>query len=416
MGIFLNPENLLFTEALSSSVYVDKTDFIRYTNSVIGKSGRYICVSRPRRFGKSTTANMLAAYYGRGCDTRDLFDGLSIASADTYEQHINRYNVIRLVMQDFMVSAGSVDGMISGIYDALCDDIEEDYKDYKDINTDGRSLGDILGDLYRLTDTPFVFVIDEWDCVLRYYSTDKASRDKYLEFLDLLLQDRPYVALAYLTGILPVKKNGRQYEIQSSVGKHSSVDMHISVKTHSYMDMFNDFSMTCCNALYKEYTDEICGFTEDEVRRICMERDRDYNAAKELYEGYTIGYVTVYNPLSVTRFLLTGIAKDYWTATESYEALERCLQTGTDGDTESIQRCIAKLLSGESVETDISEFENDFETYMVTDRSLDDALTLFVHLGYLTYDMSAKSVRIPNKELKAQFKMTLGNLRWDSTQ
>ncbi len=147
-----------------------------------------------------------------------------------------------------------------------------------------------------------------------------------------------------------------------------------------------------------------------------MERDRDYNAAKELYEGYTIGYVTVYNPLSVTRFLLTGIAKDYWTATESYEALERCLQTGTDGDTESIQRCIAKLLSGESVETDISEFENDFETYMVTDRSLDDALTLFVHLGYLTYDMSAKSVRIPNKELKAQFKMTLGNLRWDSTQ
>ncbi|MCD8294216.1 MAG: ATP-binding protein [Clostridia bacterium] len=381
MGCFLNPKNLLFKGWRESLVYVDKTNFIKYTNSVIGKFGEYICVSRPRRFGKSVTADMLTAYYGRGCDTHDLFDDLNIASADTYEQHINKYNVIHIVMKEFMSSTSSVDGMIALIRDELCRDIK---MDYKGIDTDGRSLNFILRDVYHLTNKPFVFIIDEWDCVIRYHKDDKCSQDKYLEFLELLIKDRPYMALAYLTGILPVKKNGKQ----------------------SSINMCDEFSMIKQEKDYKACTEEICGFTEDEVKSLCEKWGRDYNEAKGRYYGYNIGGVSVYNPRSVSCFIQSGIATDFWTGTESYEALEQYIQT----DAFEIQKNIVKLLSGESVEMEPQGFEND----LVTFKSLSNVLTLLVHLGYLTYDASTKTVRIPNTELNEQFRNTIENLRWDS--
>lgn len=68
MGIYLNPGNEGFLEAVSSKIYVDKTGLIKYTNELMNTEQKYICVSRPRRFGKSMALKMLAAYYSRGCD------------------------------------------------------------------------------------------------------------------------------------------------------------------------------------------------------------------------------------------------------------------------------------------------------------------------------------------------------------
>ena len=104
MGIYLNPGNERFEDAVSSEIYVDKTELIKYTNRVLKTEQKYICVSRPRRFGKSMAANMLAAYYGRNADSRKQFENLKIGKDVSFMEHLNQYNVIFLNMQDF--SAG----------------------------------------------------------------------------------------------------------------------------------------------------------------------------------------------------------------------------------------------------------------------------------------------------------------------
>lgn len=112
MGGYLNPGNEKFGEALNSQIYVDKTGLIEYTNRVMYSNQKYVCVSRPRRFGKSMAANMLAAYYSRGCDSRELFQGLKISKADACEKKLNQYNTIFLNMQEFLSQTSSMDEML----------------------------------------------------------------------------------------------------------------------------------------------------------------------------------------------------------------------------------------------------------------------------------------------------------------
>ena len=63
-----------------------------------------------------------------------------------------------------------------------------------------------LEDIYASTKNQFIFIIDEWDCIFREYKQDKEAQKQYLDFLRNLLKDKPYVELAYMTGILPIKK------------------------------------------------------------------------------------------------------------------------------------------------------------------------------------------------------------------
>ena len=93
MGILLNPDNIDFQQSLNSEIYVDKTELIKHTNRVLNTEQRFICVSRPRRFGKSMAANMLTAYYSKGCDSRELFSNYKIAKTDSFEKHLNNYNI-----------------------------------------------------------------------------------------------------------------------------------------------------------------------------------------------------------------------------------------------------------------------------------------------------------------------------------
>lgn len=209
MGIYLNPDNEGFQRALNSEIYVDKTGLIELINSKIYTEQCYICISRPRRFGKSMTANMLAAYYGRGTDSREMFSELKISGAENFEKHLNKYNVIRVNMTEFSKKSETVQGSI----DYLCKRLLHEFKkEFSEVDCfDWDDLISVLNDVYAETKIPFIFIIDEWDCIFREQQNDTEAQRIYLGFLRNLLKDQTYVALAYMTGILPIKKYGGSF-------------------------------------------------------------------------------------------------------------------------------------------------------------------------------------------------------------
>ncbi|MCI7099285.1 MAG: AAA family ATPase, partial [Lachnospiraceae bacterium] len=257
MGIYLNPRKRAFQKALKSQIYVDKSELIAYTNKVLDSEQQYVCVSRPRRFGKSMAANMLAAYYGRDADSKAEFEKLKIGKDASFLTHLNQYNVIFLNMQDFLSDKHDVEAMKIAIEKNILWDLLEEYPDIR--YYDSENLVRTLSDIYNAVDIPFVFIIDEWDCIFREKKTDKEAQKVYLDFLRNLLKDKQYVALAYMTGILPIKKYG----------------------THSALNMFDEFSMTNPKQLA-----EFVGFTESEVEDLCCQYGMDFEETKRWYDGY----------------------------------------------------------------------------------------------------------------------------------
>ena len=247
MGFYLNPDNKGFWESIRSRIYVDKTGLIAHTNELLNTAEKFVCVSRPRRFGKSMALEMLAAYYSRGCSSRELFQGLQIQGEQSFEEHLNQHNVIYLNMQQFLIEA-SPEGVTEYLEQEV---LRELYQEY-----DGLLQGDISGlalalrRIYAATGQQFIFLMDEWDCVMRERQESAEMQKKYLDFLRNLLKDQPFVALAYMTGILPVKKYGQ----------------------HSALNMFWEYSMTD-QGIFEEYT----GFTEQEVRKLCRQFDMDFD-------------------------------------------------------------------------------------------------------------------------------------------
>lgn len=207
MGIYLNPGNEAFRISVFSEIYVDKTELISFVNKRLGQEKRFLCVSRPRRFGKSMAANMLCAYYDRECDSRDLFQNLKIAKAASFQQHLNQYDVIFLNIQQFIRAAKTLDHLIDYIEMQILEEIKERYKEI---------LEDFSGTLPLALTTVFlkekrekkgfIFIVDEWDCIFRESKEKVEIQKRYLDFLKDLFKDRVYVKLVYMTGILPIKK------------------------------------------------------------------------------------------------------------------------------------------------------------------------------------------------------------------
>ena len=246
MGNYLNPDNSKFQEALNSDIYVDKTGLIRYTNSVLHTLQKNICVSRPRRFGKSMAANMLTAYYSKGCDSKELFSNLKIAKDTDFEKYLNKYDTIFLNMQDFLSRSNNIQELMERVRKIVLRELRSAYPDVDFF--DENDLIESMQDVYAYSRCPFVIIIDEWDCIFREYKQDKEAQEKYLDFLRDLLKDKGYIHLAYMTGILPVKKYG----------------------THSALNMFDEFSMLNPGPL-----GEYVGFTEDEVQTLCAKYQMD---------------------------------------------------------------------------------------------------------------------------------------------
>ena len=377
MGIYLNPENVDFQEVLNSKIYVDKSELIQYTNSVLRTTQKYICVSRPRRFGKSMAANMLTAYYSRGCDSRRLFQGLKIATHPDFEKHLNQYNVIHLNMRDYLTESENMKQLIQFVEDDLLDELQQEFSDLRMPRR--KTLVKVLEQAFAQYKIPFVFIIDEWDCIFRVHKSDAASQKEYLDFLRNLLKDKSYIALAYMTGILPIKKYGE----------------------HSAINVFYEYSMTDASPI-----EEFTGFTEQEVWQLCEQYKMPFSETKKWYDGYCVDGVSIYNPKSVVEAMLRGKFSNYWTQTETYEALKIYIQYNEFG----VQDVILKLLAGEKEKIDTTTFSND----MVTFATKDDVLTLLVHLGYLTYNAETKEIWIPNDEVMEQFISTVKVMGWGS--
>ena len=375
MGLYLNQNNTMFQEAVNSEIYVDKTLLIKELNKTVCTSDKYVCISRPRRFGKSIAANMLTAYYSRGCDSKELFAPYKISHAESFEKHLNKYNVISFDMQKFLVNTKSVEEMLEEMEEEILDELLMEYPElekYKRLN-----ISKAVGKIFASTGVPFVFIIDEWDCVLRYYSSESEQK-KYLDYLYALFKGQPYVALAYMTGILPIKKYG----------------------VHSALNMFNEYSMEGAYP-FSEFT----GFTEQETEELCLEYNIDLNETKKWYNGYNVDDIAIYNPRSVTEACRRKRFTNYWSKTETYNALKTPINLNFDGLKEKIE----KMIAGDKIGVNTAKFQND----MTSMKSADDILTLLIHLGYLTYDFNTKSCHIPNMEVQQEFINCIEDGGWE---
>ncbi|MBQ8639013.1 MAG: AAA family ATPase [Lachnospiraceae bacterium] len=378
MGIYLNPGHEAFKRAVSSEIYVDKTGLLSYTNKRLGTEQMYICVSRPRRFGKSMAANMLTAYYGRGSDSSFLFGDKKIAKDPSFQRHMNQYHVIFLNMQEFFSRTHDVEAMKSLIEKCVLRDLLREYADLDYF--DRTDLIGVLQDIYAECRIPFVFVIDEWDCIFRERKDDSRSQKIYLDFLRNLLKDKVYVALAYMTGILPIKKYG----------------------THSALNMFDEFSMTNPKQLA-----EFVGFTEEEVKCLCRQYEMDFEETRRWYDGYHFENVPhVYSPKSVVSAMLSRSFDSYWNQTETFEALRDYIVMNFEG----LKETIVSLLAGRKKSIDIGSFSNDMTSF----SSSDNVLTLLVHLGYLGYDFPTREVFIPNFEISSEFVRAVESAGWEN--
>ena len=376
MGNYLNPGNEKFRRMIQSEIYVDKTGMIKYTNSVLDTAQNYVCVSRPRRFGKSMAANMLTAYYSRGCNSKELFGKFEIAKDKDFEKYLNQYNTIFLNMQEFLSRSHNVEELIDRVKKLVIRDLKMEYPevDYFD-DTD---LIECMQDIYAQMQYPFVVIIDEWDCIFREYKQDKEAQEKYLDFLRDLLKDKACIYLSYMTGILPIKKYG----------------------THSALNMFDEFSMIDPGPL-------ACyvGFTEKEVEKLCKQYGMDMEEVKNWYDGYSFdGVPSVYSPRSVVNSMRFQKISNYWNQTETFEAL----QIYIDMNFEGLRDDILSMIAGETVPVITRSFTNDMTTF----RTEDDVLTLLIHLGYLGYRYADKTVFIPNEEIRSEYVSAIAVSDW----
>ena len=377
MALYLNVGNESFQESLNSLIYVDKSPLIEILNKSIKTKNKYFCLSRPRRFGKSVTAQMICSYYAKGQDCSPLFDDLKIASFDDYKKHLNQYDAISINISDeFSRASHNVKSMTDILTKSIVRELKEEYPNC--VISSPEFLDLTLQEVYNYSKVPFVFVIDEWDCIMREKKEDPDSLKQYLEWLKAIFKDKPYVGLAYMTGILPVKKYG----------------------SHSALNMFTEYSMTEPLNL-----GQYIGFTENEVKDICKQHDVAFNQMQQWYDGYSFKDVPhIYNPNSVVNAATYKKFISYWTKTETFESLQEYIDMNMEG----LRDDIVKLIAGEDVIVDVSTFSND----MVTFHSKDDVLTLLIHLGYLAIKGSTNLgviVHIPNEEIKLEFKTCVKN-------
>ncbi|MBQ9001119.1 MAG: AAA family ATPase [Eggerthellaceae bacterium] len=368
MGIYLNPGNWMFQDTLNGQFYIDKTGIASFVNATMNTPRKFSCVSRPRRFGKSVDADMLVAYYSKGADSRAQFEGLAVSHDPTFEAHLNAHNVIKLNIVQMLPFSDGLAGVGKAIAAEVIPELRATWSDI--VPDDETSLPKALTLVYAATGSRFVFVVDEWDCVMREAADDEPAQKAYLDFLRDLFKDRPYVDAVYMTGILPIKKYGR----------------------HSALNLFTEYSIVDPKTL-----DRLFGFNACDVERLCGEFGMDYAEMARWYDGYLLGpeRIHVYNPRSVAGAIGERQYSSFWTQTETFEALQRYIDIDFDG----VQHDLVAMLDGARVPANVGLFEND----MVTFKSKDDVYALLVHLGYLGYDQVERAVFIPNEEIRREF-------------
>ena len=368
MGIYINTGNAGFQSVLNGE-YVDKSGLIAIVNSTLFTERRMSCVTRSRRFGKSLAAKMLCAYYDHSCDSRALFADLKIASDPSFEQHLNKYPVIKLDISDFVARFRNDDSIVRKIDEEVRADLQTTYPDVPAEPDD-----DLMAYLIRVnarTGQQFIFIIDEWDAICREFNPGTTAMDGYVNWLRRMFKggstERVFAGV-YMTGILPVKK----------------------YKTESALNNFAEYSMVEPRRMGSFF-----GFTKDEVRALADKYGMDFDDLEKWYDGYQIGdELSMFNPNSVIQALDAGRCRSFWASTGAFDAVAHYINMNYEG----LKDDIVRMLAGGRCKVNPTKFQNDMSVI----RSKDDVLTVLIHLGYLSYNWKKNECYIPNYEVSGE--------------
>lgn len=368
MGIYLNPNNAGFKETLAGKIYVDKTLMISELNKFIGTPDKYICVSRPRRFGKTIATKMLCAYYSKGCDSREMFSKLKISKAKNYEQYLNKLNFIKIDVASEYQNARVKDEMLIDLQSKLLREFRAQFPKIK--FRDNETLANCMLEVYAATDETFVIILDEYDCLVRNQFGTHLFAD-YLEFLNGLFKSETLsnaISLAYITGILPVVRD----------------------RVQSKLNNFREYT------ILKAYNlAEFVGFTEKEVKPLCRKYKVDFTKLKKEYDGYSLNGLEIYNPESVVMCMETGDFDNFWGRTSTYAVITDRLKHNYKGAKDDV----IKMIAGEEIKVDVGAYLNTMTDFVTKD----DVFTYLIHLGYLAYDNVKCTCRIPNIEVRKEW-------------
>ncbi|MCI5664777.1 MAG: ATP-binding protein [Mediterranea sp.] len=389
MGTYINKGNNAFRDIVTHE-YVDKTSLIPLVNATLNSESRYSCVTRCRRFGKSMAAKMLCAYYDKSCDSRELFVGLKAEQDASFGTYLNKYSVLYLDVTSFTARPEVRTTIVRTIQDELIYELKEVFPEVK--YKDNSDLMDVLSSIHHATGEKFFFIIDEWDAICREFPERRRMKgdpevvtptilDEYVMLLRRLFKTQnsdEVFAGAYLTGILPIKK----------------------YNTESALNNFCEYSMIrpgkMSNAL---------GFTHEEVEALCQRHGMDISEMERWYDGYRIGKAPrMFNPYSVIKAINDEECRSYWTTTGAYDSVITYIQMNFEG----LKDDIIRMLAGERVYVDTTEFTNDMHIV----RSKNDVLTVLIHLGYLAYDNDEQECYIPNKEVADEMNNAIKATSW----
>ena len=377
MGIYINTGNIGF-QRVRNSEYVDKSRLISVVNSTLFTERCFTCVTRCRRFGKSIAAKMLCAYYDHSCDSRQLFADLQIADDPQFEKHLNKYPVIYLDISDF-VTRFKDESIMLHINEELKADVHEAYPDVP-VKADD----DLMALLIRInakTNEPFIFIIDEWDAICREFKAGTAAMDAYVNWLRRMFKtgsSAQVFAGAYMTGILPVKK----------------------YKTESALNNFTEYSMVEPRKMACYF-----GFSKDEVKTLAEKHQVDFDDLEKWYDGYQIGdEQSMFNPNSVMQAIDTGRCRSFWATTGAFDAVAHYISMNFEG----LKDDIIYMLAGGRCKVNPTKFQNDMSII----RSKDDALTVLIHLGYLSYNWRKDECYIPNREVAGEMANAIEANNW----
>ena len=379
MGIYLNPNNNKFLSYYNNDIFVDKSFLIEIINNNLDKENfKFMCVTRPRRFGKTLALYMLNAYYSKGSNSKDIFDKLNISSSSTYLNHLNNHNVILIDIAAQYVRFGS--NFINEIKLRISNEIKEEFNNI--LSDNDKNFEDIILKVNKLTNEKFIFLIDEWDVIFREEPNSKLC-DEYIKFLRSLFKAGDLSScfeLVYMTGILPIKR----------------------YSTESALNMFKEYNM-----IYPRNLNEFIGFTEDEVKKLSNKYNINFKEMKKWYDGYRLGNLEIYNPQSVVEAIQERYFRDYWTQTSALESVTNYMNY----DNGVLKAKITRMLANEKIAVNVLKFKNDLTQV----NSEDAALTLLIHLGYLAYDEETCTCYIPNHEIKNEFILGIDDLKWEES-
>jgi len=368
MGIYLNPSNNLFKETLRGKIYVDKTMLISELNNFIDEGNKYICVSRPRRFGKTIATNMLCAYYSKGCDSREIFKDLKISKADNYEKYLNKLNFIAIDIAGEYQNTSEQNNMLEFLTARLIKEFRQQFPSIE--FPDNYSIANCIQEVYTATSETFVIILDEYDCLVRnQFGT--GLFEKYLGFLNGLFKSntlRQAISLAYITGILPVVRD----RVQSKLN---------NFEEYTILDAYN--------------LSEYVGFTDEEVKPLCEKYGVEFSECKREYDGYAQNGFEIYNPESVVKCMLTKKFSNFWGKTSTYKVITDRLKHNYKG----IQDDIIKMIAGEEVKVNVTRYMNTMTDFITKD----DVFTYLIHLGYLAFNNEKSTCRIPNFEVRKEW-------------